>query len=117
MKINLIPVGRPETLEVIRIGDVLNINGEVFDFSPIGEGDTLPATAIASDWFMNMVERLNGELELTLILPLPSNYSQEQAFPVPLENVPNGPVSFPQSLPPPLPPAPNFATNSGETAV
>lgn len=117
MKINLIPVGRPETLEVIRIGDVLNINGEVFDFSPIGEGDTLPTTAITSTWFMDKVERLNGELELTLILPLPSNYSQEQAFPVPLENVPDGAVAFPQPLPAPLPPAPNLAMINGEPAA
>lgn len=117
MKINLIPVGRPETLEVIRSGDLLTINGEDFDFSPIGEGDTLPATAITSTWFMDKVERLNGELELTLILPLPSNYSQEQAFPAPLENVPNGPVAFPQPLPDPLPPAPNLAMTNGGPAV
>lgn len=113
MKINLVPLGRPDALEVIRRGDVLNINGEDFDFSPMGNGDTLPASAISSSWFMDKVERVNGELEFTLILPLPSNYSQEQAFPVPLENVQDGPVAFPQPLPEPMPPAPSATLNNG----
>ncbi|VVM93824.1 hypothetical protein [Pseudomonas fluorescens] len=113
MKINLIPQGRPETLEVIRLGDTLNINGEDFDFSPIGEGDTLPATAVSSSWFMDKIERVNGVIELTLILPLPSNYSPEQAFPVPLVDVPDGSVAFPQPLPEPMPPAPNATSING----
>jgi hypothetical protein len=99
MLIKLSPQRRDETLQVIKVGDVLTVNGESFDFSPIGDGDTLPALAISSPWFLDKVERIDGELALTLFLPLPWNYSQEQAFPVPLENVPDGPVAFPQPLP------------------
>ncbi|CAH0317456.1 hypothetical protein SRABI89_05115 [Pseudomonas koreensis] len=99
MKIYLIPQRRDDTLEVIKNGDVLTVNGEVFDLSPIGEGDTLPAGAIKSIWFWDKIERIDGELILTLLFPNPWNYSQEQAFPVPLVDVPDGPVIFPAPLP------------------
>jgi len=85
-------------LAVVKAGDVLTINGENFDLSRVGEGDTLPASAISSHWFAGDVERVNGELILTLLLPNPWNYSPEQAFPVPLDNVPDGPVIFPAPL-------------------
>jgi hypothetical protein len=87
------------SLEVVRAGDVLTVNGEVFNFANVGEGDTLPQAAIHSDWFAGDITRIDGELEITLILPLPINYSPEQAFPAPLENVPDGQVVFPQPLP------------------
>lgn len=100
MKINLSPQSRDFGLEVVRTGQSLNINGEIFDFSPMAEGDTLPAGAIDSIWFAGPVEKRGGELELTLFLPLPVNFSPEQAFPQPLINVPDGPVVFPAPLPP-----------------
>ncbi|MDR8383962.1 MULTISPECIES: hypothetical protein [Pseudomonas] len=98
MKIILSPQRRDDTLEVIKQGDVLVVNGESFDLSRVGEGDTLPRSAIESIWFAGPVDRINGELTLALLLPLPWNYSQEQAFPVPLENVPDGLVLFPRPL-------------------
>lgn len=98
MKIILTPQRRDDTLVVVKSGETLNINGEDFDLSPIGEGDTLPASAIASEWFVGEVNRVNGEIELNIILPNPWNYSQEQAFPTPLVNVPDGTVMFPGPL-------------------
>jgi len=99
MIIKLSPVRRDDTLEVVKLGDILTINGEDFDFSAIGEGDTLPANAILSEWFASEVNRINGEIELTLILPNPVNHSPEQAFPIPLVDVPDGVVMLPQPLP------------------
>lgn len=99
MIINLMPQGREDLLEVTKHGEVLTVNGVDFDLSPIGEGDTLPVTAIDSHWFLDKVERNRGVLELTLLLPIPWNYSQEQAFPVPLVDVPDGRVIFPAPLP------------------
>ncbi|MGC1328977.1 hypothetical protein, partial [Pseudomonas sp.] len=84
MKINLSPQRRDDTLEVACAGAVLTINGEAFDFSKMADGDTLPSSAISSPWFAGQVDNFGGELELTLILPLPANYSPEQAFPEPL---------------------------------
>lgn len=98
MKIILSPQRRDDTLEVIKTGDVLTVNGEDFDFSSVGDGDTLPRHAINSIWFAGDVDRINGELVLTLLLPNPWNYSPEQAFPVPLKNVLDGPVVFPGPL-------------------
>jgi hypothetical protein len=99
MKIILVPQRRDDTLKVVKAGDVLTVNGEHFDFSPVGEGDTLPRGAIDSQWFAGDVERIDGELILTVLLPNPLNYSQEQAFPVPLHNVPDGRVFLPRPLP------------------
>lgn len=98
MKIALSPQRRDDVLEVVKNGDALIINGEVFDFSSISEGDTLPSQAIDSAWFIGDVERLGGEISLTLLLPNPRNYSQEQAFPAVLLDVPNGVVALPQPI-------------------
>ena len=99
MRIGLSPQRRDDTLVVSKVGDILIINGEAFDFTEMSDGDTLPALAISSPWFVGQVDRVGPELELTLILPLPSNYSPEQAFPKPLLNVPDGLVALPQPLP------------------
>lgn len=99
MKINLIPQGgREEELFVLKSGNSLTVNNEMFDFSRMLDGDILPSSAIESDWFVNNIINTASELELTLILPLPWNYSQEQAFPVPLVDVPDGLVNFPRPL-------------------
>lgn len=95
MKIILSPQRRKDTLIAVKSGDVLTLNSVRFDLSPIGEGDTLPFDAIHSQWLPGSIERLNGELTLTLLFPNPSNYSQAQAFPSPLLNVPDGVVVFP----------------------
>lgn len=99
MKINLSPMRRDDEVSVSRVGAILTINGEDFDFTQIGDGDTLPASAIASPWFTGQVDNVGGELELTLILPLPANYSQAQAFPDPITVFVDGPVALPQPLP------------------
>lgn len=96
MKIILSPQRRDDALIAVKSGDVLTLNSVRFDLSPIGEGDTLPFDAIHSQWLPGNIERLNGELTLTLLFPNPSNYSQAQAFPSPLLNVPDGVVVFPE---------------------
>ncbi len=99
MRIKLTPSRRDDALVVVRSGNILMVNGEAFDFSPMGDGGTLPRSAIQSEWFPGDVDRADGELSLTLLLPIPSNYSPEQAFPADLVNVPDGPVIFPAPLP------------------
>ena len=98
MKIFLSPQRRDDTLNVVRRGDLLVVNDEPFDFSAVGEGDILPRSAIESEWFAGDVTRVDGELELTLILPNPSNFSPAQAFPVPITVTKNGPVELPRPL-------------------
>jgi len=102
MNIVLIPTRTDNTLELFKAGDVLTVNGEDFDFSQLGEGDSLPSSAITSTWFIGDQTRVDGHLVLTMFLPNPWNYSHEQAFPVPLIGVSDGPVVFPAPLPEPL---------------
>ena len=99
MKIVPVPIRTDDTLELFKSGDILTVNGEDFDFSQIGEGDSLPSSAITSTWFIGDQTRVDGELVLTLFLPNPWNYSPEQAFPANLVGVPDGLVLLPQPLP------------------
>lgn len=99
MIIKLSPQRRDDFLEVTKVGSLLTVNGEPFDFSPMGDGDTLPAKAISSEWFVDEVSKQGEVITLTLLLPLPANYSQAQAFPSDLVEVPDGLVTFPQALP------------------
>ncbi|WP_282369121.1 hypothetical protein [Pseudomonas sp. PS02290] len=102
MRIKLSPQRRDDTLEVTKAGGLLIINGEAFDFSPMPDGATLPRSAINSEWFAGDVEMISGELVVTLLFPNPANSSPEQAFPVDLVGVPDGPVAFPLPLPAPI---------------
>ncbi|KIQ05015.1 hypothetical protein RU07_02075 [Agrobacterium tumefaciens] len=95
MKINLSPSRRDDKLTVEKTGDRLRINGELFNFNPVPEGATIKASDIPCDWICGDVTRINGEIELTLILPHGANPSQAVAFPAALEDVQDGVVALP----------------------
>lgn len=95
MHIKLSPVRLDETLEVLKEGDVLTVNGIPFDFTQLPEGATLPGEAIESDWFIGPVSRINSELHLTLRLPHGANPSREVAFPEPIHVTEDGPIPLP----------------------
>jgi hypothetical protein len=95
MQITFSPMRRDGPLELSRSGDTLLVNGEAFDFSPLPEGATLPRAAIASDLFAGPVERADGTLSLTLVLPHGARAPQETLFPAPLTLTGDGPVSLP----------------------
>lgn len=95
MKIILSPVRMDEPLMLDREGDVLWLNGEQCDLGPLSEGATLPADAISSKWFTGQVDRVNGELELTIILPHGPNAPESTRFPLPVTVTENGPVNLP----------------------
>lgn len=95
MIINLSPDRHARPLIATRAGNVLTINGEPFDFTQLPEGATLPAEAIASDWIIGPVSRIDGELHLTLRLPHGPNPSQAVAFPEPIHVTEDGPIPLP----------------------
>ncbi|MCQ4302210.1 hypothetical protein NAV11_20030 [Pseudomonas songnenensis] len=95
MHITLSPVRLDETLAPTLSGDVLALNGQAFDFSSLPEGGTLPADAIASDWIVGPVSRIDGELHLTLRLPHGPNPSRAVAFPEPIRVTGDGPIALP----------------------
>lgn len=96
MIINLSPVRRDDELIAVKRGDALTINGLELDFSQLPEGATLPVEAIDCQWIAGPVERIEGELHLSLILPHGSNPPQSVAFPEPLVVAQDGPVELPQ---------------------
>lgn len=96
MHINLIPQRRDDALSVSTQGDTLTINGAAFDFSIIPEGATLPASAVDCEFVTGTVERINGVLHISLILPHGPNPSQAVAFPEPIINPADGVLELPQ---------------------
>ncbi|MCJ7874811.1 hypothetical protein [Phaeobacter sp. J2-8] len=65
MQITFSPMRSDARLVLSRVGDVLTLNGEAFDFSQLPEGATLPRAAVASDWLGSDVTRRAGKLCLT----------------------------------------------------
>ncbi|RVO34803.1 hypothetical protein [Sinorhizobium meliloti] len=103
MKIGLSPQRRDDALEVLKAGDTLTINGAAFDFSALPDGASIPAAEIPCDWIAGPVERIAGELHLTLILPHGPSPSQAVAFPSPLTDPPDGVIALPADLAPSIP--------------
>lgn len=98
MQISFSPQRRNEPLQLSKTGDVLTVNGVSFDFSIVPEGATLPVDAIDSGWFAAPVERVEGELHVSLILPHGPNPSQAVAFPQPIIVNEDGPIAVPSDL-------------------
>ena len=99
MVINFRPIRTDEVVRYFVIGDSLFVDDVGFDLSKVEEGDILPHAAISSKWFAGDVTRVGGEIELTLSLPNPINYSPEQAFPKAVHMKTHGLVPQPLPLP------------------
>lgn len=95
IKINLSPQVRDGTLTVSKSGDALIVNGITYDFTQLTEGSTLPADAIDNEYFVGETKRENGDIELTLLLPIGLNATEAQRFPEPLEVTLDGAVTLP----------------------
>jgi hypothetical protein len=98
MKITLSPQRRNDVLSISKSGDVITINGEVFDFSALPNGASLEASEIPCDWLFGTIERVDGDLHLQIILPHGPNPSDAVAFPSPLTNLQDGQISLPVDL-------------------
>ena len=96
MQITLSPQRNDAPLSISKQGDVLTINGQTLDFTPLPDGATLPTEAINCEFITGPVERIGGVLHLTLLLPLGPEASESARFPAPLINPPNGPLELPQ---------------------
>lgn len=100
MIIKLSPVRSDDCLIVARLGEVLAFNGLSVDFSPLPDGATLPATATGCAWVHGQVERINGQLVLTVAMPHGSMASEQSRFPVDIVNPPDGRVQLPTDFDP-----------------
>lgn len=84
MVIKLSPVRSDVSLSVSKSGDTLEVNGVALDFSRLPDGATLPAEAVGCEFVIAPVERINGGLVLTLMLPHAADAPQGARFPVDL---------------------------------
>lgn len=84
MIIKLSPVRSDAHLSVAKAGDILEVNGVALDFSRLADGATLPSEAVGCEFVIAPVERINGDLVLTLMLPHDADAPQAARFPVDL---------------------------------
>lgn len=97
MRISFSPQRRDDTLTLERTApDRVRINGELFNFGPLADGDTIPAGVVPCDWIVGPVERIDGHVCLTLILPHGPNPSQRVAFPASITVTDDGPIAVPE---------------------
>lgn len=96
MKITLVPQRRDDAIVVSKSGDTLAFNGITYNFSVIPDGATLPASAVDCEYITGNIERINGVLQISLVLPHGPNPSQAVAFPEPLINPADGVLELPQ---------------------
>lgn len=96
MIIKLSPIRMEGTLMLSKSGDALTIDGETFDFTALPDGATLPADAVGCPRFVAPVERIGGQLIITLSLPIATDASEAACFPADIVNPPDGEVRLPQ---------------------
>jgi len=84
MIIKLSPVRSDLQLAVVKAGETLEVNGVALNFSSLADGATLPAEAVGCEFVVAPVERINGDLVLTLMLPHAADAPPAARFPVDL---------------------------------
>ena len=100
MHITLIPQRRDDRLSLSKSGDLLTVNGEDFELSGIPDGAILPREAVACEWLASDIERIDGVLHLSLILPHGAQAPAEALFPGPITIAADGAIPLPAgSLP------------------
>lgn len=95
MQIQFTPIRHASRLSLSKAGDTLTVNGEDFDLSGIPDGATLPRAAVTCDWLASDIERVNGVLHLTLILPHGMDAANETLFPAPVTVTGDGSITLP----------------------
>lgn len=69
MNITYTPQRRLAAISVAQSGDTVTIDGELFDFGDMAEGDVYPKSELP-DVFCADVRRVSGEIEVVLAQPV-----------------------------------------------
>lgn len=85
-----------DALNVSKVGDVLTINDTPYDFSVIPDGATLPEGSTDCPYIIGAIERVGGELHLTLRLPVMPDASEAACFPLPIVDPADGLLELPK---------------------
>jgi len=100
MRISYSPQRRDDSLTLERTsGDRLRVNGELFNFNTLNDGDVIPAGSIPCEWIVGPVEKVDGDVWLTLILPHGANPSPAVAVPEPITVADDEPIDVPHDEP------------------
>ena len=94
-KIKLIPSRKDGQIKLEKQDLKLIVNGEVFDFSALVDGDILPRDAVLGDWLASDVARVGNDISLEVVLPHGSNAPIETRFPNPITVAQNGLIALP----------------------
>ena len=95
--IKLAPIVSKDRISVSTSGDTITINNTSYDLSVIPDGSTLPnaSEATGCEYFVGDIERIDGELHITLLLPIADRAGQEACFPAPITVEQDGVVELP----------------------
>lgn len=84
-KITLSPQYSDAVLMLEKVGNILTLNGEKYDFSPLEEGDEIPPEAIDSYFIVGDIKKIDGIVHLTIIMPYSDGEAPEHIrFPEPI---------------------------------
>lgn len=104
MKIKLFPFLGFDHITATVSGDVITINGEPVDLSPLSDGFRIMGSAIGNKFFVptEYVERIKGELHITLFLHVDTDTDEQWRNPTEpnVLSVTEGIVPFPDITPP-----------------
>jgi len=96
MRISFSPQRRDDTLTLEKSsGNRLMINGELFNFDDLQDGDQIASADIPCPWICGPVECIDGEVRVSVLLPHGPNPSEAVAFPEPITVVDDGPIELP----------------------
>lgn len=96
MHITLTPIRMdPTELQVRRDGDALVVNGQRLDFAQMADGSARPALDWDCPFLVGQVQRENGAVTLTLLLPHGADAGPETLFPAAIDDPENGPLPLP----------------------
>lgn len=85
MIINFTPQRRDDILILKKIDvDKIEINGDIFDFSSLNEGDFIPSGIVPCEWIVGEIRKVENKINLTIILPHGPTPNQALAFPQPI---------------------------------
>lgn len=95
MIIKLSPVRSDLVLALTKAGETLVVNGVSLDLARLADGSTLPLGAVSSSFIGAPIERVDGNLVVTLVLPHSADAPESARFPVDIYNPVDGPVHLP----------------------
>lgn len=98
MYISFSPQRRDDKLTLEKSGDRVRVNGDLLNFGPLADGDTIPAGVIPCYWIAGPVTRIDGEIHMELILPHGPNPSHAVAFPEPIYVTEDGDIEIPHDI-------------------